>query len=284
MIWSHKYVVKSESYLQSLPADKCAYCSLSLVRWDGKKPDVIGSSNAWSHPIVMVCNSCGWWYVTFFVSESIWPNDTIFKYATAGQLKPLDVNDISVPLSELRKYLLAKRDARFQINPKRFEDIVGGIFRVTSYSGDKGIDVAALDGSSNTFIGIQVKRYKNKIEAEQIRSFVGALMLGGYSKGVFVTTSAFRTGAIETVGQSAALGLPIELWDGDNFIEKLGIERRPAYKGIDDESAPFHYFVRSPESMQMIESFEYSGSAYEASTCQLESAAKQAADVKTQKR
>jgi restriction system protein len=88
------------------------------------------------------------------------------------------------------------------MHPRRFEELVGAIFsdsghrvRVTSYSCDNGIDSAVLEGPGDTLIGVQVKRYRNTIIAEQIRSFAGALVLGGITKGVLVTTSSCTTEA-----------------------------------------------------------------------------------------
>lgn len=86
----------------------------------------------------------------------------------------------------------------FEAHPKLFEDVVCSVFRdfgwnarVTACSGDDGIDVV-LDGESDSTVGVQVKRYKKekKIEAEQIRSLAGALLVNGHTKGIFVTTSS----------------------------------------------------------------------------------------------
>ena len=52
--------------------------------------------------------------------------------------------------------------------PKGFGDL-GYRARVTAYSGDDGIDVI-LDGDDDKAVGVQVKRYKNRIEVDQIRS------------------------------------------------------------------------------------------------------------------
>ena len=126
---------------------------------------------------------------------------------------------------------------RFLLNPKVFEDIVGSIFadhgftvRVTSYSGDDGIDVILLDGQDNAEVGVQVKRYRGKIEAEQIRSLAGALALSEMPKGVFVTTSTFTRGAKLTADRFLELGVPIELVDGQvpsGHLRSLGFREWP---------------------------------------------------------
>jgi restriction endonuclease Mrr len=74
-------------------------------------------------------------------------------------------------------------------------------------------------------VGVQVKRYgaHRKIEAEQIRSFAGALLLDGKTRGVFVTTSDFRKGACQAAARYATIGYPIELMNASGFLEALGI-------------------------------------------------------------
>jgi hypothetical protein len=72
---------------------------------------------------------------------------------------------------------------------------------------------------------VQVKRYAKgrRIEAEQIRSLAGALLVNGYTSGVFVTTSSFRKGAKTTAKQFTAIGYPVELMDAERFLDALGI-------------------------------------------------------------
>lgn len=178
------------------------------------------------------CPACGWWKVYRILQGENPRTAGIEGYSAAiGALAELDLTDVSLPLGEVRKYLLAKADAVFSIPPKLMEDVVGSVFdglgwkaRVTAYSGDDGIDVI-LDGPGGETIGIQVKRFAKhlKIEAEQIRSLAGALMLGGHTKGIFVTTSSYRSGAPKTAERFGAVGYPIELYDCARFLDALGI-------------------------------------------------------------
>ena len=148
----------------------------------------------------------------------------------------MDLNDISQPLDEIRRYLLAKYDARFLIYPHIFEDTVASVFRdvgydtfVTARTGDDGIDVI-LHGPNRERIGVQVKRWKNAIKAEQIRALAGALILGRYTKGVFVTTSRFQPGAEDTTRRFKMLGIPIELLDAHKFFDVLKIAQLNVYR------------------------------------------------------
>lgn len=150
-----------------------------------------------------------------------------------------------MPIGDVRDYLAARYDARFQIHPKKFEDVVASVFRdlgyrsrVTAYSGDDGIDVI-LDDPQGELIGVQVKRYKDNIKVEQIRSLAGALKLNDLTKGIFVTTSSFQAGAERTTRKFRERGLPIQLIDAPRFLEALHIAQRKRYQTRSDEGAPF---------------------------------------------
>jgi restriction system protein len=155
-----------------------------------------------------------------------------------GSLLEFDATDISRPLSEIRKFIAAKRDAVYGLSPRVFEELVASVFRdlgwscrVTAYSGDGGIDVI-VDGPDGTTAGVQVRRYKKtrKIEAEQIRSLAGALILNGHTRGAFVTTSSFRRGAKSAARRFGAIGTPIELLDCERFFAALGIAQRKTWR------------------------------------------------------
>lgn len=111
-----------------------------------------------------------------------------------GVLRRFDTGGQTAPLSEIRQYLAARYDARFHIDPRRFEDVVVSVYRDLGYdveatgkTGDGGVDaVLRRNGSA---VGVQVKRVHGRVEAEAIRSFAGALYLKGMLRGVFVTTS-----------------------------------------------------------------------------------------------
>lgn len=90
---------------------------------------------------------------------------------------------------------------------------------VTSYSNDGGIDAFLMKDDET--IGVQVKRYGKQIEVEQIRALAGALVLKGLTKGIFVTTSTFRSGAKKAIGEYKYRGYKIELIDADRFLSML---------------------------------------------------------------
>jgi restriction system protein len=214
----------------------CIFCRAKLLRYPSAKFKK-GQRCLLTQP--SICMQCGWWSV-FRVHQGEHPATPELEcYAGAiGCLKELDLTDISAPLHEIRAYLVAKGDRITRVHPRLFEQVVCSVFRdlgwrarATAYSGDDGVDVI-LQGRSKGTIGVQVKRYRRarRIEAEQIRSLTGALMLGGHTKGIFVTTSSFRRGATKTAAKATAIGYPIRLMDADRFLRALGIAQLKSFR------------------------------------------------------
>lgn len=223
--------------IASVGSDDCIFCGKSLGRMPAHDFES-GSKRLFVQ--VALCLLCGWWTV-YRVHQGEHPRTAGLAEGYSGSigcLKELDLEDVTAPLGEVRQYLLAKKDSTFDAHPKLLEDVVCSIFkdlgwraRVTAYSGDDGVDVI-LDGPEGSTIGVQVKRYKKerRIEAEQIRSLAGALLAGGHTKGIFVTTSSFRRGAIKTADKLASAGYPIELVDAERFLEALGIAQLKSFR------------------------------------------------------
>ena len=121
-------------------------------------------------------------------------------------------------------------------SPKFFEQLVVKILVAMGYGGsldnagvvtqishDDGIDgIIKEDKLGLDSIYIQAKRYTTgSVQKTDIQKFIGALTEQGASKGVFITTASFSSGAIET--SKKASGVKIVLIDGD-MLTKLMIE------------------------------------------------------------
>jgi len=224
----------------TLKREECMFCRSKLLdareivdKQKGRilKPDQTHDLEA-DNTGVGLCGRCGWW--TAYRYEKMRTGDlesTVREYGSYGVLKNLSLADLSIPIEEVRDYLTARYQSRNEIHPRLFEETVATVFKdlgysveVTAYSGDGGIDVILSKSSER--VGVQVKRYQDAIEAEQIRSFIGALVIGDYTRGIYVTTSHFRKGAKETAEKGASIrggGIPIELIDAPRFYEALGI-------------------------------------------------------------
>lgn len=102
-------------------------------------------------------------------------------------------------------------------------------------SGDEGLDgIIKEDKLGFDIIGIQAKRFASSpVGRKDLQGFVGALAGQGASKGVFVTTSNFSSGAVEYAKKN--LAQKIVLIDGDKLAElmieyNLGVSTKEVYK------------------------------------------------------
>lgn len=233
-------------------ASTCVFCSSVMRTLAGDAlPAAVCKGMSVSHRRVLLgCPSCGWWSAYYLDAGA--PYETYDGgYAelrqSVGVLKELDPSDLSVPVDELRSYLAARYEGRFDVHPRKYEEIVAGVFadfgyrvRVTSYSGDEGIDVFVLEGNNNATAGVQVKRYRRKITAEQIRAFLGALVLQGLTTGIHVTTSSYQRGAVRAAKNALQQrGIAVNLIDAPRFYDALHITTRTTHPDPDDRVAPY---------------------------------------------
>ncbi len=186
--------------------------------------------------VAYVCPACGWWTVNGVIGGDFGPTDpcTPGAYsqrdvAATAALKNLDVTDDTTPIDDVRRYLVARAEAGHELHPRLFEETVASVFRdvgfgarVTAYSGDGGIDIV-LDGPDERTIGVQVKRYNQRVKVEHIRSFVGALVLEGHCRGIFVTTSDYQKGCFRAAEVATKRDIPVSLITGDEFRDALRI-------------------------------------------------------------
>jgi restriction system protein len=177
------------------------------------------------------CPTCGWWHVSRTFGLSTYHQSWEMIYGASGALRNLKCVDISKSVSEIKNYLVASYKDRFSLHPRRLEEIVTSIFKsggyrteLTSFSNDGGIDIF-LWSPKGEVIGVQVKRYVNRIEIEQVRSFTGALVLSGLTRGIFVTTSKFQSGAKRVIDNAAIRGIQMELIDAEALYEMLKLSQ-----------------------------------------------------------
>ena len=203
-----------------------------------------------------ICDECGWWIaedraVLPSKGGQIW----VVTLSSMSVLQELNLADIEAPVQEVRRYLRRKFETRSTMHPRLWELTVASVFRdvgytatATAYSRDGGIDVVLEKGIDGP-IGVQVKRQKGVIEVDQIRAFLGALTLGGYARGVFVSTSRFSEGATKAAALCAQRHVPIDLVDANRFFDMLGYTRiedtlTPDNCGICPEN-PLNFYYES---------------------------------------
>ena len=202
----------------------CVFCRTDLLRdkEDEQKVEVYDTLNYGMSDrfttnctaVIGICPGCGWW--KYGVGTQIGGKSPTFFETKLASLKKLDLADVSIPLEDIRAYLTARYDRRFDLHPRVFEQVVADVFRdhgyhahATAYSGDGGVDVVLK--RDDISIGVQVKRYRGRIGVDQIRELTGALVIEGHTRGIFVTTSEFQSGASDTARRSGAGSAGIQL-------------------------------------------------------------------------
>jgi len=241
-IWQYADVVRDEGAVKlAMTLAICPFCSSELELLRDEKKD-IGRSGEYETTEYQswVCPTCGWWKCRSSFRHTDFGFRVRRESGAAASLRALDLSDLSLPIEEVRSYLSAKYDQRFDLHPRLFELVVESVFKdhdyeaeATAYTNDGGIDVV-LRKATGEQIGVQVKRYKDSIEVEQIRSFAGTLFLNGYTRGIFITTSRFQKGGYGEAEKSALRGIPIELWDASKFLDALRIGQREMYQSTYD--------------------------------------------------
>lgn len=234
-IWIYRGSESDSARVRQLVAcSSCIYCSAALETLHNEKGQSTDS--------IRLCRVCGWWYLSRGYREG----ESVSGYLGMGTLCELDFQKDSAAIVEIRTHLAARYEERFSIDPFVFEEVVASVYRDLGYStwvtgrhSDGGIDIL-LSGPEDTRIGVQVKRYKNAIKVEQIRSLVGALVLKGITKGIFVTTSTFQSGARTSTQLAAIRGCAVELVDAEKFFSVLGMVQRSIFRSADDPMAPWN--------------------------------------------
>lgn len=154
-------------------------------------------------------------------------------------LEELDISSNEIAVADLRSYLIRRWEDRKLINACKAEQLVADILRehlscdvyhvsANTNAADGGIDLFLCADGKNLKTAIQVKRRVTQaVElVGEIRSFVGALIIQGYRRGIFVTTaSRFSRAAKATVNAPGLKRhrLELELIDAERLLDLLKV-------------------------------------------------------------
>lgn len=222
----------------------CPCCSIGLLAFEHELPTqpLKPGHIQFRWLTVEICPSCGWWHFRQDSEVSL-PDDpgkvsraTWWELTHALQTE-IDLGETTLSIEELQRHLVRRWEDRTLLSAQQAEDLVasllqehhgGQIIRVSANanSADGGIDLylVAEDGAIRR--AVQVKR-RIKSEAEsvqEVRNFVGAMVLEREDHGVFVTTASRFTRAAQAMPAKATGAkhkLQLDLVDGDRLLEML---------------------------------------------------------------
>ena len=212
----------------------CHYCNSLLsteeLKGDGKTVRSI---------YLQVCPNCGWWNTDqelYSEYDSISEGDIARSIPRRGNLRQFTVSGSDAPIEALRQHLARHPEQLFLISPTKLEHLVSEVFadfmhcEAIHVGGphDGGIDIILVNSAHCRYV-IQVKRRSSPAAVESvsgIREFVGAMILRGALRGIYVTT-ATRYSAAATATATAAKQRDVvqflELVDSAKLIEICGL-------------------------------------------------------------
>jgi len=142
------------------------------------------------------------------------------------------VRAVAIPWFAIIRLMVEDPRYIYDLDARRWEELVAGAWRQEGYdviltprSGDGGRDViATLPGVGRVRLFDQVKRYSpgNLVTAEEVRSMLGVLEVGGnVSKGIITTTSDFAPGIAKDLGIQRLIPHRLELKPREELFDWL---------------------------------------------------------------
>jgi hypothetical protein len=189
----------------------------------------VNESSSGDPAAILICDTCGWW-----CQYAIGANkDGFFECERVpAALRTYDVSNIVAPVTALRRALSENPKWLDELNPTKMEELVGSILSDfmdcevvhTGRTGDGGIDLLLLDGDTSYVVQVKRRISQHGETVSAVREFLGATLLAGYRRGIYVTTATHYTPA--TVDAAAAaksrrLLEKLHLIDRDRFLRLL---------------------------------------------------------------
>jgi len=153
------------------------------------------------------------------------------------------------------------KDQLLTLSPRAFELFAGEFLvyvglekvSVTRYIGDGGIDAEGdlIAGTFRLPVGVQVKRYRNNVQRTDIDKFIGALS-GRFPQGIFVTTSAYGTSALQKASASIPRILTLSGSQVISIMLQNSLGLRPAQGSQQKLTIDFDYFAGFEAQRQLL--------------------------------
>lgn len=172
-----------------------------------------------------ICPVCGFWWHE--VEE--WS----FTERTFAALRVFDINDASLALNELGSHLNTHFSDIYSLTPRRFEHLVGQIFRNIGYTAeltpqtrDKGIDIVVTRKSDGSVAVVECKRFAvgRKVTIGIVQRLLGAMIQAGREEAFLVSTTCYTEPAKEVVSDLKEVdsGFNLTLIDLEDLARLLG--------------------------------------------------------------
>ncbi|VDN46700.1 conserved protein of unknown function [Petrocella atlantisensis] len=186
---------------------------------------------------VKTCPNCGWWEYKFNNTSDAMLDYTRLreeKFKTAI-LRKYNVDDKSIPITSLEKYIQKNPEKIYNIHHKKMEELTQSIFRehfncdveLVGKTADGGIDLLFVKSDKPSVVQVKRRTKKDSVEsASQIRELLGATLLADSRSCIFVTTADHFSKQAKQHASDAIdkkIVEEFELINYKRFIEMLGL-------------------------------------------------------------
>lgn len=217
-------------------ASLCPYCGVTLADPLAK---IEGKGRVYPYYTTLKeCPNCGWWALSHmhveYTQELREEEFGVWEYYEAV-LGTFDLGSRMVALDTLKNHLRRKFDDVRHIYPRKFEELCASVFREymncevkhTAASQDGGIDLYAITSDTGVY-AVQCKRREKPIaeSVEQVRAFLGAMIVAGMPRGIVVTTADhFSPQALSLANAPPLknLGIELQLIDFEQFRQLFNL-------------------------------------------------------------
>lgn len=197
--------------------DVCGYCRTPLLYAEE------------AQLIQYYCRFCG-----FCRGSGFWgPPDIRHLFTREAILRSFDINAHELTFDELVTHLRRHYSDVSRLSPRRFEQLVAGIFRsqgfhveMTQTTHDGGYDLVLLNDGQQPII-VEVKRYKGTVGVDIVRQLAGVQLISGFSEAILVTSGRFSHQATLAANSNplAQAGKSIKLREAEELLRALDVYR-----------------------------------------------------------
>ena len=220
----------------------CAMCdSTPLRRFFGTCPDCDTAAPFPPWIMGVLCMVCGWWHLRGIHENGF---DQYSCHVT-GELAEYDIGDASIPLDVAARHLSTRYEDVRAINPHKFAEFVGRIFRehfdckveLAKRTRDGGKDLVCFSSDKGKFY-VEVKNPRTsgkKVDLAIVQRFVGVLYQDKIHRGIIVSSSSYTRDAktVERKLLNSKDMIELELRDHDDILAWLDVIRSKVSQEIE---------------------------------------------------
>jgi hypothetical protein len=191
------------------------------------------------------CLECGWWDLEEEGRVEEEQNSNHYEAPSVHRrsvLRHFNIAGSDVPVHSLREYITRHPDALSMINPHALERLVADVFSETmdceaihvGGPNDGGIDLILVEGDRRFVVQTKRRAGTAAESVSCIREFIGAMVVAGDVRGMFVSTAPhFSDSAVATAGEAVKRGVVerIDLVNASRLVDvcKLAVDVADEY-------------------------------------------------------